>query len=212
VAKAETKDTSPSPAVEQWDIDQAFQYLTRVIGMQDGVARVALREAMRRGRLPVECRHYVDGELSWRGTLNAEFWDDHLTVEVVDGHAQIGYLKAFDPPGKYDYQVPAEMVRILWPFSAAKKQGSEPARTDIEPQHAAELQVATRGIEREVYEKMKSNPPRKGDREYTGRLWKTHFKQRVSLKRVQNLVGQYRRRFELPAEIPAKFPRGRAKR
>jgi hypothetical protein len=59
------------------------------------------------------------------------------------------------------------------------------------------------GTERWVYEAMKSDPPREGDRRYVRNLWQRRPDKRVAQKTIQNLVGKYRKQLEVPAEVPA---------
>jgi hypothetical protein len=53
--------------------------------------------------------------------------------------------------------------------------------------------------ERWVYEAMKSDPPREGDRGYVRVLWQRRPDKRITQKTIQNLVGRYRKKFEVPA-------------
>lgn len=62
------------------------------------------------------------------------------------------------------------------------------------------------GAKRYVFNRMKSNPPRKGDRSYVReQLYDDRPEEfaATTLKTFQNIAGHYRKRFELPA-IPSK--------
>lgn len=59
------------------------------------------------------------------------------------------------------------------------------------------------GTERWVYEAMKSDPPRQGDRSYVHALWQRRPDKDIKKKTIGNLVGKYRKQFEVPAEVPA---------
>jgi hypothetical protein len=55
------------------------------------------------------------------------------------------------------------------------------------------------GVERWVYDEMKRDPPKKGERGYARRLWeRCPYNKTITVKRIQNLVGKYRKEFEVP--------------
>jgi hypothetical protein len=122
MAKAGSKHTPPQGA-DEYTIDDAFQYLTRVAGLQDNLAIYELTEALLAGRLAATCRHFVDGRLSGQGEVKPYFWRADLTLEVAEGRARVLPLRALES-GEYGYRLPAKTVRMLWPsgFAPSKEQ------------------------------------------------------------------------------------------
>jgi hypothetical protein len=117
MAKAGSKHTPPQGADEH-TIDDAFQYLTRVVGLQDNLAIYELTEALLAGRLAATGRHFVDGRLSGQGEVKPFFWRADLTLEIAEGRARVLPLKALES-GEYEYLLPAKTVRMLWPLGSA---------------------------------------------------------------------------------------------
>src|SRR5262245_37211440 len=94
MAKAVSKHTPSLPPIaeEQWTVDDAFQYLTRVVCFPNNLAIRELKGTLLDGRLPMTCRHFVNvGDkpvLTGSGIVRHDFWGDHLTLRLIDGHAQ----------------------------------------------------------------------------------------------------------------------------
>jgi hypothetical protein len=126
MVKAGSKHTPPQGA-DEYTIDDAFQYLTRVVGIQDNLAIYELTEAFLAGRLAATCRHFVDGKLSGQGVVRSDFWRDYLALELAEGQARVKPLKALEL-GEYEYLLPLRIVRILWPS------GSVPSKE--QPRHS----------------------------------------------------------------------------
>jgi hypothetical protein len=130
MAKADPKDIPSHPqGAEEWTVDGAFQYLTRVVSLPDNRAVDELTETVLNGRLPMTCRRFVivDGKrvLDGAGVVRPDFWRDHLTLFLADGQARVRPLKALDP-GEYEYSLPAQIVREIWRTTAPP--ASEPRK------------------------------------------------------------------------------------
>jgi hypothetical protein len=110
MAKAANQYT---PAEDGWTVDDAFRYLTRVIGKQDDLAIYELTERLLAGQLRINVGHFVDGRLSSTGTVPATFWRDHLTLHVAEGRAEVRPFRALER-GEYRYTLSSRDVRMLW--------------------------------------------------------------------------------------------------
>jgi hypothetical protein len=111
MAKAANQYTT---AEDVWTVDDAFRYLTRVIGKQDNLAIYELTENLLAGRLRINAEHFADGRLRGAGTVPATFWRDHLTLHVVEGRAEVRPLRALER-GENHYTLSARDIRVLWP-------------------------------------------------------------------------------------------------
>jgi hypothetical protein len=134
MAKTDSENITPKGA-DEYSVDYAFRYLTRVVGLQDSLAIYELTEALLRGRLAAECRHSRDGRLLGQGLVKADFWRDHLTLELAKGRARVRTLKALEP-GEYEYLLPSQTVRMLWgpPGSVPNKEQSERNKAGRKPE------------------------------------------------------------------------------
>lgn len=105
--------SNPTPATDVWSVDDAFRYLARVIGMQDGLAIYELTDKLLAGRLQMNVKRFVDCVLISAGVVPARLWRDYLALVVVDGRADVGPLKSL-APGKYEYSLSSRDVRLIW--------------------------------------------------------------------------------------------------
>jgi hypothetical protein len=105
--------SNPKPATDVWSVDDAFRYLARAIGMQDGVAIYELTDKLLAERLRMNVKRFVDGALRSEGFVPATFWRDHLALHVVEGRAEVRPLKALEQ-GEYEYSLSARDVRLIW--------------------------------------------------------------------------------------------------
>ena len=101
-----------TPAGDEWTVDDAFRYLTRDIGKQDDLAIYQLTESLLAGRLRMSAKRFVDGVLNSAGVVPTTFWRDHLTLEIVEGRAEVRPLKALER-GDYHYTLSPRDVRHL---------------------------------------------------------------------------------------------------
>jgi hypothetical protein len=149
MAKANPEHTSPSGA-DEWTLDDAFRYLTRVVGVQDSLAIYKLNEALLSGQLPATCRHLRDDEPPSEGVVRPDFWRDHLTVALADERAQVRALKALQI-GEYTYSVSSQVVRMIWPPSSVsskeepKRRAGRKPEFDVDAYHAKFVQLVDDG-------------------------------------------------------------------
>jgi hypothetical protein len=66
------------------------------------------------------------------------------------------------------------------------------------------------GTEQWVYSEMEADRPREGDQKYVKRLWERRKDKTITRKTIGNLVGKYRKKFEVPAEA-SEVPAGKRK-
>jgi hypothetical protein len=105
------------PNTEEWTPDDAFRYLTRVMGFQADRAVYVLAEAASGGRLPVTCRRLDGKRLVKEAVVRPDLWRDLLKFAFVGGRVQVKPIRIALEPGDYQYTVPARTVRALWPIS-----------------------------------------------------------------------------------------------
>jgi hypothetical protein len=80
--------------------------------------------------------------------------------------------------------------------------GLEIVREDVEALRA--LFSRKEGLEEWVHAEMMRDPPKKGDRGYTRRLWGRRLDKAITLKTVQNLVSVCRKQLkQIPEQVPA---------
>jgi hypothetical protein len=95
-------------------IDDAFQYLTHVVGRRGYAAASALGRALQQEALTATCHRSVNGKPVSAGPVNPTFWFDHLKIELVESRAVVTPMKAIET-GEYIYTVSQRAVRSLWP-------------------------------------------------------------------------------------------------
>jgi hypothetical protein len=120
MAEADSRYTSPS-SVDEWTLDEAFQYLTQVVGLESNLAIGRLNEGLLNGRPLVRCQHFIKGKLIEQEDVRPDFWRDHLTLMLKDGHAHVRVLKGLEP-GDYRYLLSPQIVQMLWPSNPNEKQ------------------------------------------------------------------------------------------
>lgn len=99
----------------EWAIDEAFRYLTRVIGRQDDLAIYELTEGLLAGRLQMKVEHFVDGTLKGTGVVPASWWRGQLVLHAAEGQIEVRPLVALES-GEYQYALLG--VELLWPRPA----------------------------------------------------------------------------------------------
>jgi hypothetical protein len=119
-----------------WNRDDAFRYLTRVVGLQDDLAIYELNEKLEQGRLPIHWRRTDPADLkkeekegvvpsvSWQSkrlrvsrdfNRNEVDWAIGKVTDENDGRAFIAICVAQKPGRTYElWALPCD-VRMLWP-------------------------------------------------------------------------------------------------
>jgi hypothetical protein len=107
-------------------------------------------------------------------------------------------------PVESEQTPPTEPSRVESAPLPPKSQAQEPSpegSKEERPKGAASARKL-HGVEQDVYNAMKDNPPRRGERNYATTLWKTKgFKKNgVAKKTVQNYVSKHRKDLEVEAD------------
>jgi hypothetical protein len=100
-----------------WSVDDSMRHIARVTGKPAVEAARMLVEGLLAGRLSATAQHSVDGAAAGAGVVPPTFWQDHLTIQMVEGCAAVLPLRALQR-GTYNYTLPAHDVRQAWPAAA----------------------------------------------------------------------------------------------
>jgi hypothetical protein len=207
-----------------WVLDRVHQYRRRQIG-DDVLATQDIRLAVERGDLPVKIEAY-DRRTQTRiaQLLSGWFFKCQFQIIYTYRHAGGGDLGAYPRlPMQYS-SLGWDLRRVGWGYQNLSSPTFfvwGPKVEELWPDHVATPAVATEAIsmpvkhqkqvstvpaaapprgvtERFVYEWMRDHPPYKGEGDYAQEKVFSHRPdKRVTLKRIRNLVGQYRSEFEI---------------
>jgi hypothetical protein len=79
-----------------------------------------LTETLLADRLPMKVRHFLGGKLLGEGIVKPSFLRSELTLDFVEGKARVRPARAALDPGEYEYLLPAQTVRMLWPAKRSR--------------------------------------------------------------------------------------------
>jgi hypothetical protein len=131
----------------------------------------------------------------WGRLLNLLVCDDERLIVELDSTFEY-------PESAYSFTVANwPLVAELWPQNspAVPPTAITPATAPLvpEPKSPAEPALAAGGTEAWVFNYVRDNPPKRGDRTYVDRVWRK-CPTGVTKKTIQTLVGKHRKRFEVP--------------
>ena len=141
--------------------------------------------------------------VDWQNNMVTEFrtapdLDDSPRPDLLVKALQL--MREFSPVEPV-YQIRLVRLHTRDVFAALRWAGllpplpiEAPALTKVPP-----VPPHLHGTERWVYEQMRDNPPRKGERGYTRKLWERRPDKDIKFKTFSNLVSKYRKQFEKPA-------------
>jgi hypothetical protein len=234
MAKAKARSTLPLDDPRWWSFDCALQYRRRQI-CDDILATQDIRLAVEHDRLPAKIELY-NQRIGARVSQLLPSWFFRCQFQITlfigpNGNRLGAYPHTLMRRGGWDYKnlksptffVWRPKVEELWPervatqamatetISAPAKQQQEIVELASSGQKAIPTAEPPKGVtERFVYEWMRDHPPYKGEDNYAQkRIFPHRPDKRVKLKRIRNLVGQYRSEFEIERNP---FPRGTSPR
>jgi hypothetical protein len=158
IEKSTSESTSESISSDDvWTVDRAFQYLTKVVTLEDGLARYQLTEKLRADELRATTLEGV--------TVPASAWDQQFSLVIVDGHVVVrrsvsGLIGGGQfVPCELNLMLPAKTVRQLWPLPKAGSALYQRIRQFRKEKFPGATRVPYKDFARRWEERLEEPPP-----------------------------------------------------
>ena len=196
MAKAPCQSTARIP------LGKAPELAAKRLGVDDlDYAKIRLCEILQKAKFGrdwgVQAVHPSDTRVEDMWRKNVGWWRVNWDTSRAD---ELGVFSEMGEPLKTVLAGPFAVGLWIAPAVIAALSPTEAAGD------AAGASGPPRGAtERWVYNQMEAKPPKKGDHEYVGNLHEL-CPHGVSKKRIANIVGRYRKQFEIPTKTSREAP------